>query len=59
MTFEQIQSSLESRQKGDFKQGDMVIYEGDKYIFNKGLTGIIFKKNRTKIKIESKNIEVE
>ena len=26
MTFEQIQSSVESRQKGDFK-GDIVIYE--------------------------------
>ena len=50
MTFEQIQSSLESRQKGDFKQGDIIIYEGDKYIFNKGLTGIIFKKIQLKLK---------
>ena len=59
MTFEQIQSSLESRQKGDFKKGDIVIYKGDKYIFNKGLTGIILKKNTTKIKVESKDTELK
>lgn len=59
MTFEQIQSSLESRQKGDFKKGDIIVYEGDKYIFNKGLTGIILKKNTTKIKVESKDTELK
>jgi len=59
MTFEQIQSSLESRKKGDFKVGDIVIYEGDKYIFNKGLTGSILKQHKNKIKVESKDNELK
>ena len=59
MTFQEIQSSLESRKKGDFKEGDIIVYEGDKYIFNKGLTGIILKKHKNKIKVESKDTELK